>query len=44
MAIPGIMVIYTVDLGELVICRATFELNEEDEERYDEAAPSESML
>lgn len=28
------MVIYTVDLGELVICRATFELNEEDEKRY----------
>ena len=44
LAIPGIMVIYTVDLGELVICRVTFELNEEDEERYDEAAPSESML
>lgn len=42
--IPGIVVIYTIDLDELVICRPRFELNEEEEERYDEAAPSKAAL
>jgi hypothetical protein len=31
-------------LDELVICRVRFEINEEDEERYDEAASSEGTL
>jgi hypothetical protein len=37
LTIPGIAVIYTIDLDELVICRGRFDLNEEDEERYNEA-------
>ena len=37
LTIPRIRVIYTIDLDELVICRVRFDLNEEDEERYDEA-------
>jgi hypothetical protein len=44
LAIPGILVIYAIDLDELVICRVRFEVNEEDEERYDEAASSEGTL
>jgi hypothetical protein len=44
LAIPGIRVIYAIDLDELVICRVRFEINEEDEERYDEGASSEGTL
>jgi hypothetical protein len=44
LAIPGILVIYTIDLDELVICRIRFDLNEEDDERYDEAVANEGAL
>jgi hypothetical protein len=44
LTIPRIAVIYTIDLDELVICRVRFDLNEEDEERYDEAEANEGSL
>jgi hypothetical protein len=44
LTIPRIAIIYTIDLDELVICRVRFDLNEEDEERYDEAEANEGSL
>ena len=44
LTVAGIAVIYTIDLDELVICRVRFDLNEEDEERYDEAEANEGSL
>jgi hypothetical protein len=41
LTIPGIAVIYMIDLGELMICRVRFDFNEEDEERYNEAEANE---
>jgi hypothetical protein len=37
LTIPGIAVIYTVDLDDVIICRVRFEPNEEDEECCNEA-------
>jgi hypothetical protein len=44
LTVPKIAVIYTIDLDELVICRVRFDLNAEDEERYDEAEANEGSL
>jgi hypothetical protein len=41
LTIPAIAVIYTIDLGELVVCRVRFDFNEEDEERHSEAEANE---
>ena len=43
LTIPGIAVIYTVDLDEVVICRVRFEPNEEDEECCNEAEANEGV-
>jgi Protein of unknown function (DUF4065) len=44
LTIPGITVIYTIDLDELVICRGRFDLDEEDEEPNNEAQANEGTL
>jgi hypothetical protein len=38
LTVPGIAVIYTIDLNEVVICRVRFDPNEEDEESANEGA------
>ena len=43
LTIPGIAVIYTVDLDEVVICRVRFEPNGEDEECCNEAEANEGV-
>jgi hypothetical protein len=44
LTIPAIAVIYTIDLGELAICRARFDFNGEEEEGYNEAEANEGTL
>jgi hypothetical protein len=44
LTIPGIAVIYAIDLDEVVICRVRFEPNEEDEESYNEAEANEGAM
>jgi hypothetical protein len=41
LTLPAIAVLYTIDLGELAICRARFEFNDEEEEGYNEAEANE---